>query len=127
MVYLLETEVSKSKKIRNSLKKIYGLGKPSLDKVCYSLGITKTTRMEDLSEFKIKQIIKYINTSGFCITSELRKNRNIQLKHLISIKCQKGLRKIKGLPVRGQRTHTNAKNAKKRVLSINYEINIHIN
>ena len=126
MVYFLETDISNTKKIRYSLKKIYGLGHSSLDSICYKLGITKNTRICDLSEFKVKQLNNFINSAQFLITADLKKKEIKYAKHLVSLKCQKGLRRLKGLPVRGQRTHTNAKNAKKRYLFIKYEINTYI-
>ena len=116
MVYFLETEISNTKKIRYSLKKIYGLGHSSLNIICYNLGITKNTRICDLSEFKLKQLNNFINSSKFIITADLKKNNSKHAKDLVALKCQKGLRRLRGLPVRGQRTHTNAKTAKRKYL-----------
>ena len=56
MAYFLETEISNSKKIRCSLKGIYGLGESTINTICYSLGISKATRFCDLSDFKLKQL-----------------------------------------------------------------------
>ena len=62
---------------------------------------------------QINKLIKSIERSDLVITSELKKLQSLFLKNLVNIKSYRGLRKIQGLPVRGQRTHTNAKTAKK--------------
>ena len=118
MAYFFETEISSLKKIRCALKNIYGLGNTSINTICYSLGITKKTRFCDLTEVKLKQLSQFINSSSIVLTSDLKKVKNQQTKSLISLKCQKGLRKLRGLPVRGQRTHTNSKSARKKFIYI---------
>ena len=64
-------------------------------------------------DYRVEKIIKIIDNSSLKITNDLKKHQIFNLRKLIEIKCYSGLRRIKGLPVRGQRTHTNAKTAKK--------------
>ena len=113
MIYILETDISLKKSIYFSLKKVYGLGKHKTAFLCKRLGLSPNLKTKKLSSEKLKKLIKLVNYLNITIASELKKQLSLNLKNLISIKCYKGLRKLRGLPVRGQRTHTNAKNSKK--------------
>ena len=68
----------------------------------------------DLTTDQLKKLTKTIETSGLIITTELKKKKSFALKELVNLKTYRGIRRIKGLPVRGQRTHTNGKTAKLR-------------
>jgi len=113
MIYIFETELLNFKTVEFSLKKIYGLGNYQTNHICKKLGFTKNFKTNKLTNEQIFKLIKTIEETNLKITNELKKSQIYALKNLIDIKCYKGLRKIKGLPVRGQRTHTNAKTAKK--------------
>jgi small subunit ribosomal protein S13 len=113
MVYLLETKLLETKSIFFALSTIYGIGKTKSFLICKQLGFSTNLKVKSLSEDQILKILKLIETSNLLITSELKKVQMLFLKRLISIKSYRGLRRIKGLPVRGQRTHTNAKTARK--------------
>ena len=78
------------------------------------MGFSSNLRVKDLSEEHILRITKFIEFSNFTIANELRKTQTLNLKRLLSIKSYRGIRRIKGLPVRGQRTHTNAKSSRKK-------------
>ena len=113
MIYIFETKLYDNKSITFALSSIYGIGvKQSLD-ICKKLGFVKNLKVKNLSEEQIKNLIKLIETSDLMITGDLKKVKNLLLKTLISIRSYKGLRKIKGLPIRGQRTHTNSRTAPK--------------
>lgn len=113
MIYIFETKLYDNKSITFALSSIYGIGvKQSLD-ICKKLGFVKNLKVKNLSEEQIKNLIKLIETSDLMITGDLKKVKNLLLKTLISIRSYKGLRKIKGLPIRGQRTHTNSRTARK--------------
>ena len=112
MIYIFETEISNVKPIPFSLQQIYGLGNHQSLIICKKLGFSKNLQPSNLTNTQILKLIKLIENSGLKITSELKKIQIFNLKELVNIKCYKGLRRIKGLPVRGQRTHTNAKTAK---------------
>ena len=123
MIYFLETEIPNNKKINKSLKSVYGLGKKQSNIICKKLGIIKTTKTLNLSNKHINKMSQYVLDSNLLITNNLKKEKALIFQQLINIKSVRGLRKLKGLPVRGQRTHTNAKTAKKIFF---HEINIQI-
>ena len=112
MIYIFETEISNVKTIKFSLQKIYGLGNYQTLMICKKLGFSKNLKTSELTNEQILKLIKIIENSNLTITSELKKLHIFNLKKLVGIKCYTGLRRIKGLPVRGQRTHTNAKTVK---------------
>jgi small subunit ribosomal protein S13 len=91
MIYIFETEILNSKSVQFSLKKIYGLNTFQINSICKKLGFSANLK-----------------------TSKLATDQIFTLKKLVEIKSYSGLRRIKGLPVRGQRTHTNARTAKSR-------------
>ena len=66
-----------------------------------------------MSEEQIKKLLNLVESSNIVIASDLKKVKNLILKNLVFIKSYRGLRKIKGLPIRGQRTHTNGRTARK--------------
>ena len=114
MIYIFETELKSSKSIAFSLKNIYGLGHFQIKFICKKLGFSCNLKTSNLSNDQIVKLVKIIENSEFKLTNELKKLQIFNLKKLVDIKCYSGLRRIKGLPVRGQRTHTNAKTAKRR-------------
>jgi len=87
---------------------------------CKKLGISKNFKVFELTEEQKFNLIKLIDSSGILINSDLKRFLLNKKKKLINIKSYKGLRKLKGFPVRGQRTRSNAKTAKK----INIKFNI---
>ena len=113
MIYIFDTDIDNSKSITISLKKIYGLGKHKVNFLCKIAGLSPNIKTKKLSPEKLKKLIKLVSYFNITITSELKKQLSLNLKSLISIKCYRGLRRLRGLPVRGQRTHTNAKNSKR--------------
>ena len=114
MVYLFETKLLENKSIFFALTSIYGIGRARSFKICKKLGFSTNLKVRDLSEEHTLKVAKLIELSDFAITSELRKIQTLNLKRLVSIKSYRGIRRIKGLPVRGQRTHTNAKSARRK-------------
>lgn len=113
MIYIFETELKENKPIYLSLTHIYGIGKNKSLLICKKLGFSKSVKVNDLNKNKIKEIIKTCETLNYTLASDLKKTKNLILKKLIAIKSYKGLRRLRGLPVRGQRTHTNAKTSRK--------------
>lgn len=113
MIYLFEAKLYENQSIIFALDSIYGIGINQSMKICKKLGFAVNLKIKNLSENQTKRLIKLIEISNLIITNDLRKFENLLLKNLVSIKSYKGLRKIKGLPVRGQRTHTNSKTARK--------------
>jgi small subunit ribosomal protein S13 len=114
MIYIFETEILNNKPLRISLQKIYGLGKKNSSLICKQLGFAQNITPLQLSNEQIAKIIKFVEKSNLVITNDLRKIQSISLRNLVDIKSYRGLRRISGLPVRGQRTHTNSKTAKRQ-------------
>lgn len=114
MIYLFESELSENKSIFISLKCIYGIGKFNSKNLCKMLGFSPNLKIKNLSKEQINKIIKIMELSKLPIASDLKKIKLLITKNLTSLKSYKGLRRYQGLPVRGQRTHTNAKTAKKQ-------------
>jgi small subunit ribosomal protein S13 len=114
MIYIFESELSENKSVITSLAQIYGIGKANSTFLCKNLGFSKNFKIKDLSKKQVTKIIKVIESKSVNLASDLKKMKLLISKNLISIKCYRGLRRYQGLPVRGQRTHTNAKTAKKR-------------
>lgn len=114
MIYLFESELVENKSIVTSLTQIYGIGRVSSSFLCRNLGFSKNFKVKDLSKKQVNKLIKIIESVNMSIASDLKKTKLLISKNLISIKSYRGLRRYQGLPVRGQRTHTNAKTAKKR-------------
>ena len=113
MIYILESEISNKKSVIVSIQTIFGIGKKQALLICKSLGFSANLTISALSTDQITQLVLFIDNSNLILTSELKKIRTLLLKDLVEIKSYRGLRKIRGLPVRGQRTHTNAKTSKK--------------
>ena len=113
MIYLLESELPKRKSIFLALTSIYGIGKAKSIRICKKLGFSLNLKIEDLTKDQILKMIKVIDSLNFTLAIDLKKIKSNVLKNLVSIKSYRGLRRRSGLPVRGQRTHTNAKTSSK--------------
>ena len=113
MYYIFETELIKTKSVYFALKKIYGINKSKSFKICKNLGFALNLKVNDLSNEQIINIVTYIEQIDLKLNNDLKKFKKFCLNNLIEIKSYRGLRNLQGLPVRGQRTHTNAKTSKK--------------
>lgn len=96
-----------------ALTYIYGIGISIANVICDACGIDKNRRISQLQEGEIEKISSFIR-QNYSIEGELRKVVSMNIKSLVEIGCYRGVRHRKGLPVRGQRTHTNAKTRKGR-------------
>jgi len=114
MVYLFESELSKKKSVMFALTSIFGIGKINSFLLCKKLGFSQNLKVKDLSKEQFVKLVKTIESSNLILASDLKKERLLKLKTLLSIKSYKGLRRNQGLPIRGQRTHTNARTSRKR-------------
>lgn len=113
MFYLFDSKLLKSKSVFVSLINIFGIGKFNSILICKQLGFCNNFKTKNLSQDQFNKIVKLIDYLNIKIANNLKKLRAVNTKTQILIKCYKGIRKIKGLPVRGQRTHTNCKTVKK--------------
>jgi small subunit ribosomal protein S13 len=114
MIYIFESELSENKFVYIALTKIYGIGKEKSLLICKNLGFSQNIKIKDLSKEQVNKIFKISESLNLILGSDLKKNKLIISKNLISIKTYRGLRRYQGLPVRGQRTHTNGKSAKRK-------------
>jgi small subunit ribosomal protein S13 len=113
MVYILEANIPDNKSVLFALKFIYGIGKNKSYKLCKHLGFSPNLNLKQLSKEQINRLTKTVELLNFKTSSDLKKLKAIKKNKLIRIKSYRGLRKTLGLPIRGQRTHTNAKTAKR--------------
>lgn len=105
-------DLPNEKRAEIGLTYIYGIGRTTAAKMCADLNIVDGTRIKDLTEEQISAIRYYIDQNGLMVEGDLRRERSQNVKRLMDIGCNRGLRHRKGLPVRGQRTHTNARTRK---------------
>ena len=105
-------DLPNEKRAEIGLTYIYGIGRTTAAKMCEELNIADGTRIKDLTEEQISAIRDYIDQNGLMVEGDLRRERSQNVKRLMDIGCNRGLRHRKGLPVRGQRTHTNARTRK---------------
>ena len=94
-----------------SLQYIYGIGNKSAQDIIAAAGIDPTTRTKDLTEEQTRRIREVLETN-YKVEGDLRREVTMNMKRLMDLGCYRGLRHRKGLPVRGQRTHTNARTRK---------------
>jgi len=113
MVYILNTNLKDNKKVRSALCDIYGIGKSLSSQICDLLGFSDFYKIKNLTNFQIQQLSQII-TQNFIIGGDLRRDRRNNKNRLVFIGCYRGFRHNMGLPVRGQRTHGNARTAKKK-------------
>lgn len=112
MARLLGVDIPDKKKIGISLRYIYGIGPSNSLQILERAGVDPNLRTEKLSDEQLSKIVAVIQQGGYVIEGDLRREIGLNLKRLIGIKCYRGIRHVKGLPVRGQRTQTNARTRK---------------
>jgi len=110
--------IPKEKRFVIALTYIYGIGTTSAEKVCKNLKIDFFTRTNQLDETKLAEVRSYIEKNLGVLEGDLRRKVSSNIKRLIDIGCYRGIRHVRKLPVRGQRTHTNAKTRKGRGVAI---------
>ena len=99
------------KHILIGLQYIYGVGQTCAAEICVKTGIPPTKRVDDLDDNELKKI-RDVLESQYKVEGDLRRDLAISIKRLMDLGCYRGLRHRRGLPVRGQRTHTNARTRK---------------
>ena len=111
MARIAGIDLPKNKRIEIALTYIYGIGRPTSQKVLEMAKIDKDTKSDDLTEVQINAIRQIID-SHLKVEGDLRSEVSMSIKRLMDLGCYRGLRHRRGLPVRGQRTHTNARTRK---------------
>jgi small subunit ribosomal protein S13 len=112
MLYIFNKTISDSNSILYALTILYGINKYQSKKICKNIGINPQITINKLKNNHVNRLIKYIN-KNIKIEQLLKKEKKDRLNELLEIKLNRGIRQSQGLPVRGQRTHTNAKTVRK--------------
>ncbi len=111
MARIAGVDLPPNKRVEIGLTYIFGIGRPTAQKILKDSGVGPDTRVKDLSEDEVSKIRKKIQ-DDVKVEGDLRKETAQDIKRLMDIGCYRGLRHRRGLPVRGQRTHTNARTRK---------------
>ena len=104
-------DLPRDKQLETALTYIYGIGPTSAKQICETVGLDPTTRVRDLSEDDASRLRDAVE-QDYRVEGDLRREVNGHIKRLVEIGCYRGLRHRRGLPVRGQRTKTNARTRK---------------
>jgi small subunit ribosomal protein S13 len=112
MARISGVDLPRRKHIVFALPYLYGIGKTTARTICEKAGIPFEKKVEELSENEVKSIRDAIEASGLKVEGDLRREIQQNIKRLMDLGCYRGLRHRKGLPVNGQRTHTNARTRK---------------
>ncbi len=111
MARIAGVEVPDNKRAEIALTYIYGIGRPTAQKILKEVGVDPNVRIRDMVEADLAKIRQHIDTH-YTVEGELRKNVQLDIKRLMDLGNYRGLRHRRGLPVRGQRTKTNARTRK---------------
>tara|TARA_R100001143_G_C3326955_1_gene117502 strand:- start:149 stop:520 length:372 start_codon:yes stop_codon:yes gene_type:complete len=112
MARIAGVNVPDKKRIPIALTYIHGIGRTTAFKLCDKLGIDPQTRMGNVDEDTLNRLRTEIDSSGMLIEGDLRREVSMNIKRLMDMKCYRGMRHRLGLPVRGQKTKTNARTRK---------------
>lgn len=104
-------DLPREKRVEIGLTYIFGIGRTTATKICAETGVNPDTRVRDLTEDEVAKMRDYID-ANYTVEGDLRREVRQNIARLMEIGCYRGLRHRKGLPVRGQRTHTNARTRK---------------
>ena len=117
MARIAGVDLPKNKRVEIGLTYIYGIGRKSADIILANTGVNPDTRVKDMSEDDVAKLREYID-HNLTVEGDLRRTVALNIKRLTEIGCYRGLRHRRGLPVRGQRTKTNARTRKGPVNTI---------
>ena len=110
MARIAGVDLKREKRVEIGLTYIYGIGKVTSQKILASTGVNPDTRIKDLTDEEVNNLRKAIDE--FTVEGDLRREIALNIKRLRDIRCYRGIRHQKGLPVRGQKTKTNARTRK---------------
>lgn len=111
MARIAGVNIPTNKRVCIALRYIHGIGPAKANEICEKVGITAERRVNELSDAEVLQIRETID-SDYMVEGDLRREVAVNIKRLMDQGCYRGLRHRRGLPVRGQRTHTNARTRK---------------
>ena len=111
MARIAGVDLPRHKQVAYSLPYLYGIGRALAKEICKKANIAPTKKTEELTEAEIKRIRELLETE-YRVEGDLRREVQMNIKRLMDLGCYRGLRHRRGLPVNGQRTHTNARTRK---------------
>lgn len=111
MARIAGVNIPTNKRVHIALTYIHGIGDTSAKAICEATGIDMTRRINELSDAEVLSIREHID-ANLMVEGDLRREKSMNIKRLMDLGCYRGLRHRRGLPVRGQRTHTNARTRK---------------
>ncbi|MBC9177451.1 MULTISPECIES: 30S ribosomal protein S13 [Acetobacterales] len=117
MARIAGVNIPTNKRVLISLRYIYGIGPANAKVICEQLGIPEDRRVNQLTDEEIVKLREVIDRD-YRVEGDLRRENAMNIKRLMDMACYRGLRHRKGLPVRGQRTHTNARTRKGKAVAI---------
>ncbi|MBB5690141.1 30S ribosomal protein S13 [Roseomonas alkaliterrae] len=117
MARIAGVNIPTNKRVLISLRYIYGIGPQNAKEICGKLGIPDDRRVNQLTDDEVLKIRELIDRE-YQVEGDLRREQAMNIKRLMDLGCYRGLRHRKGLPVRGQRTHTNARTRKGKAVPI---------
>ena len=117
MARIAGVDLPKNKRVEIGLTYIYGIGRNTANVILANTGVNPDTRVKDLTEDDVAKLREYID-HNLLVEGDLRRSVALNIKRLVEIGCYRGVRHRKGLPVRGQRTKTNARTRKGPVKTI---------
>ncbi len=112
MARIAGVDLPREKRVEIGLTYIYGIGVASSNKILAKAGVNPDTRVKDLTDDQVNAIRKVLDEDEYKLEGDLRREVALNIKRLTEIGCYRGLRHRRGLPVRGQRTKTNARTRK---------------
>ena len=112
MARIAGVDLPKAKRIEIGLTYVYGIGRKTSNDILAAAGVNPDTRVKDLTDAEEAKIREVIDANGYMVEGDLRREVALNIKRLVEINCYRGIRHRKGLPVRGQRTKTNARTRK---------------
>ena len=112
MARIAGVDLPRNKRVEIALTYIYGIGKRTASRVLEKAKVSPDKRSDDLDENDMRAIRDVFETLGIKVEGDLRREVSMNIKRLMDLGCYRGLRHRKGLPVRGQRTHTNSRTRK---------------
>ena len=111
MARIAGVNIPTQKRVHIALTYIHGIGRKSAEEICTAVGLEQSRRVNDLSDAEVLAIREHID-ANLMVEGDLRRDTQMNIKRLMDLGCYRGLRHRRGLPVRGQRTHTNARTRK---------------
>ena len=111
MARIAGVNIPTQKRIEVALTYIYGIGRTAANEICMKVGLPPERRVHELTDDEVARIREEID-NGYQVEGDLRREVSMNIKRLMDLGCYRGLRHRRGLPVRGQRTHTNARTRK---------------